>query len=185
MIFPCNEEGVYPAVESGELVVDDEGKVWRTAVRRWNRRTGQAESCPCEPYRAERISNGYYQVRVMFDKRRHAAAAHRLVWRVLHGPIPDGLTINHKNGKRLDNNPHNLELATYAEQVFHARNILRRGKLNQWGPNNSFVKLSTDQVRAICSRRADGVSAAALAREFGVNIRHVRRIVSGERRQYG
>lgn len=37
------------------------------------------------------------------------ALAHRVVWIATHGAIPDGWTINHKNGDRCDNRPVNLE----------------------------------------------------------------------------
>ena len=60
----------------------------------------------------------------MIDKARVNASAHRLVWRHFHGPIPDGMTINHKNGKKQDNRPENLEVMTYAEQTKHAIDVL-------------------------------------------------------------
>jgi len=35
---------------------------------------------------------------------------HRLIWEQAHGPIPEGCTIHHRNGNRLDNRLCNLEL---------------------------------------------------------------------------
>ena len=69
----------------------------------------------------------YLQVRTMIDGKRIHALAHRLVWFHFNGPIPPGLTINHKKGNKKDNRPEMLELATYAEQVRHAREVLKVG----------------------------------------------------------
>jgi hypothetical protein len=47
--------------------------------------------------------------------------AHRVIWEALHGPIPDGFEVNHKNGLKSDNRIANLELVTHAANMEHAR----------------------------------------------------------------
>lgn len=59
---------------------------------------------------------GYWQV--SFDCRTHLE--HRLIWVLANGVIPDGYTIDHKNGDRKNNRIENLRLATREEQL---RNI--------------------------------------------------------------
>lgn len=118
------EELVYPLVLSGELSIDEEGRVWRHAARRWDRWSQATRLIPCEPRRAEKDSGEYLQVRAMVDLRRANALAHRLVWRHFNGPIPPGLTVNHKDGKKKRNHPLNLELATYSEQQLHSIHVL-------------------------------------------------------------
>lgn len=126
------EELAYPAIESGELEIDEHGRIWRTSARRWNRWTKQTRTIPCQRRRAERPVGGYLQIRVMFDSKRAHALAHRLVWRHHNGPIPKGMTINHKDGVKTNNRPGNLELATDSEQALHAIAVLG------WHPELNF-----------------------------------------------
>jgi hypothetical protein len=119
------EERVYHAVVSGELTIDSAGMVWRVAARRWCRWTQSTVSIACSPRRAEKATPaGYLQVRSMVNGERANALAHRLVWRHFNGPLPDGMTVNHKNGIKADNRPNNLELATHSEQIIHAMRVL-------------------------------------------------------------
>ncbi len=119
------EEHAYQAVMLGELEIDDTGRIWRVAARRWDRWTNATRSIPCRRRRAEKRTGKYLQVRVMIDGVRSHALAHRIVWRHVHNrPIPTGLTVNHKDGDTTNNRPENLELATYAEQTAHQIHVL-------------------------------------------------------------
>jgi hypothetical protein len=93
--------------------------------------------------------------------------------------------VNHKNGQHADNRPTNLELATPVEQARHARQVLRRGRLDQFGPMNPMTVLTTEQIREICSRRADGELLTVLAADFGVRQQTISKIARGERRSRG
>lgn len=46
--------------------------------------------------------------------------AHRLIWQAVHGAIPEGMQINHKNGVKSDNRLANLELVTPSANTKHA-----------------------------------------------------------------
>ena len=48
------------------------------------------------------------------------ALAHRVVWIAAHGPISDGLMVNHRNRVRHDNRLENLELVTAAQNLAHS-----------------------------------------------------------------
>lgn len=69
------------------------------------------------PIRQPKSYKNYIQVRV--DGK--LILAHRIIWENLNGPIPDGLEINHINGKKDDNRLINLELVTHKENLSHAK----------------------------------------------------------------
>ena len=159
------EEMVYPSVTSGLLTIDREGRIWRAGRRAENR-----------------TPSGYLQVRLMLRGKRHHALAHRLVFRHASGAaIPDGLTVNHKNGRKDDNRPSNLEVATYLEQATHARRVLRRGRLDQSGAKNSMAKLSASNVAEIRRRRMAGEPLKPIALAFSISDRTVSKIALGQR----
>lgn len=121
----------------------------------------------------------------MWGGKRWHAMAHRLVWLHFHGRIPDGLTVNHKNGIWTDNRPDNLELATPSEQQIHALHVLRRGRVNQYGMNNAMVKLTPQQVGEIRARRACGELLESIAADYPVRMQQISRIARGDRRSRG
>jgi hypothetical protein len=53
--------------------------------------------------------------------------AHRIVWEMLNGKIPEGMVIDHINGIKSDNAPDNLRLATYSQNNANA-SVKRFGK---------------------------------------------------------
>ena len=157
------EELVYPAVLAGTIRIDSDGRIWRGAKR------------------AENDIGKYLQVRVMRDRIRHHALAHRLVWLHFKGPIPGSLLVNHKDGNGKNNHPDNLELASSSGNTLHAVHTLKRGRTaNQSGEANHSSKLTAQDVVAIRRRRAQGERLKAIAADFGVSDRTISKIARGQ-----
>lgn len=164
-----SERKLIAFVRDGTLEIDQDGRIWRVVER------GQAVRRTAE----KRLTSGYLMVRIMVDGKRIVGLSHRLVWQAHRGDIPEGMCINHKNGKKSDNRLNNLEVVTYSENQKHAH---RMGLIDQTSTRNPVAKLTDDQVKEIRRRRCNGERLAALAVEFGVSFQHVSRLARGDRR---
>lgn len=181
-----SEEFIYQAVLTGELEIMPDGTIWRVKKRVWDRWTGATVTRPCRRVRAERSSGRkgvYLQVSLMRDGKRVYALAHRLVWRHFKGPIPDGMTVNHRDGQKKLNPPGNLELATGSEQQVHAVRVLKTSRLaHQSGEANKMATLTDEQVAEIRRRRKAGEKLQAIADDYGIAMQTVSKIARGDRR---
>ena len=127
------------------------------------------------------MPRGYLQIRAVIEGKRVYASAHRLVWHYFHGPIPDGMCLNHRNGIKDDNRPENLEIVTYSENMHHAH---KNRLLDQRGERNPAARLSNQQVHQMRELYASGdYLQQDIAQRFGVAFQTVSKIVRGERRQ--
>jgi len=176
-----NEEIAYRAVAAGWIEIRLDGSIWRIAQRRRNRWNNMETVKPVMPHRIDAsVGVGYRAVSITIDTGQIRALAHRLVYRHFNGPIPPGLTINHRNGRKEDNRPENLELATYAEQVRHARDVLKVGRLDQNGTKNAMAKLTDEAVMEIRRRRGAGEKLSVIAADFGITDKTVSKIARGD-----
>lgn len=131
------------------------------------------------------LSNtGYLRVSLSTRASRNARkfSVHRLVYGAFIGPIPDGVTVNHRNGNKQDNRASNLELATMSEQMRHAvdMGLQPRQKGEARGPR--VAKLTEQQVRAIRARYTPHVvTARMLAADYGVTKGCIEAIVGRHR----
>lgn len=109
------------------------------------------------------------------------AGAHRIMYAITHGEIPDGLIVRHKCDNPPCVNPEHLEIGTHQDN-FADRD--KRGRAAK-GEKNGNVKLTqaqVDEIRATVGKRRDKVNGVhALAKRFGVTPTMVRLIV---RRKY-
>lgn len=112
-------DAVLEMIRQGVIEVRLDGTVWK--LRNLNAMPLAA------PRRVETKSKrGYLVVKVCIANKQFALSAHRLVWTVVNGPIPDGLDVNHKDGDRTNNSPSNLELLSRGDNHRHAYRELGR-----------------------------------------------------------
>lgn len=162
---------ILKAVEDGTLRIDEDGTIWR--LRNRHRK-------PCKPHRAEyMLPTGYLRVSATINGRRISVYAHRLFWTQLHGRIPLGRFINHRNGVKNDNRPSNLELVTSSENTKHAFTHL--GVEAAKGERSSQSKLTDALVRQIHKLRSQGLTYMAIAKELDsvVNTTSIGSVING------
>lgn len=126
-----------------------------------------------------RYSGGYLCARVKVGDRRRQVACHRVIWEHVHGPIPDGLEINHINAVKSDNRIANLEVVTTAENTRHARRLGLQPPTPR-GVDNPCSKLTPEQVLAIFDRvwtTTDPIPS--IADDFHISQEAVRSIRTG------
>lgn len=168
------EQIILSIVAAGELEIDSQGRIWRVAKMGGRPDRGAFATRPCPRVRGEYPDrSGYLLVTTTIRGVKTVTSAHRLVWTQLHGPIPDGLTINHRNGVKGDNRPENLELATYSEQRRHAIDVLNVNRNRPTGIKHPKTHLTESDVCQIRQLRAAGAMAKDLAVRFGLGAQAV------------
>ena len=145
--------------------------------------------------RAAENHHGYQNVSLSKDCVCRTYFVHRLVCEAFHGPRPDGMTINHKDGAKKNNRPENLEYLSHQENMNHAHAILNRiSPTRATGARNGSVarpenlcrgeghkssKLSDEHVRVVRLRLAEGVKQRTIATEVGISQTQIWRIKAG------
>jgi len=109
---------------------------------------------------------------------------HRLVYEMEVGAIPEGLTINHKDGNKLNNHSSNLEIMTFSENAKHAwrTGLARPCK----GEAHGRSVLDEMQVLTIITMpknpkngRGNGWKNSELSEHFGVSQTRINAIRNG------
>lgn len=168
MTMPSNhrqaERRLIVLVRDGHWRIDGDGRIWTSSGQRAEKWTPA----------------GYGMVRAMRNGVRVYGLAHRLVWQSIHGDIPDGLVINHRNGIKGDNRPENLECTTYSENTAHAHRMRLRDQRSDGNPGARITGQQAAAIRQMYA--AGGWTMAQLGERFGTSTQNVSKIVRGQRR---
>jgi hypothetical protein len=168
-----------PVVGWSGYEVSDSGQ-----VRSWRIGGNTKRERRDEPLlRAVRVNprTGYPTVDLSVHYRTRTVTVHRLVAESFLGPIPVGMTVNHKDGRKTNNCVENLEIISHRDNALHA---LALG-LYATGERAANAKLSNAAVRTIRSEyAAGGVSQSVLGRKYGVSKSLIGYIVTNRRRRH-
>ena len=125
--------------------------------------------------------HGYLYVELYNGLYSRTLAVHRLVLETYVGTCPNGMEACHGNGNRQDNRLENLRWDT---QSNNQRDAIKHGTascLRQNGENNSYSKLTEEQVKLIFHAYHDGAyTQQELADYFGINRATTGQIVRKE-----
>lgn len=126
-------------------------------------------------------TQGYRQVVLHKAGKRYRFSVHRLVLIVFVGEPPSlEHQANHKNGKKNDNRPENLEWVTRVENMQHALKFL--GWKHYPGEKNPACKLSDKDVEKIRGLKGKHPQSF-IAKMFGVCQTQISRIQRGVQRK--
>ena len=114
-------------------------------------------------------SIGYGQLRIRGVKKK----AHRVMFEVFVGKIPDGMCVCHKCDNRKCINPDHLFLGTHQENMLDG--VLKRRFRH---------KVSVEEVLEIRRLHMDGFSRKDLGRMFGITRQHAGNIINMRKRIY-
>lgn len=121
-----------PSFLSDEYLVSDEGYVLG--------KNGTTHLKPSKNWR------GYLIVNLMIDGKRKGIAIHTLVARAFCDGYKEGLTVNHKDGNKENNNASNLEWVTSKENTLHSIYVLGKNTIGKNNPNAKKIRMIKDDI---------------------------------------
>ena len=114
-----------PSFLSDEYLVSDEGYVL-------SKRDGT-------PLKYSINHRGYAIINICINGKRKGIAVHIMVARAFCDGYKDGLTVNHKDGNKLNNKSSNLEWITSQENTRHSIDVLGKNNKGINNPNHKEV----------------------------------------------
>lgn len=163
-------EGLYEATSDGRIF-GKERLVWNQRHQRY------------VPWKRKELkmgitNNGYYYVGLCKNGKSTSKTVHRLIALTFLKPTDLNLTVNHKDGNKLNNNINNLEMVTYSQNQQHARDT---GLAPSWkGSNNPKAKITREQAIEISNLYSTKkYSQKLLGEMYGLDQTTVSDIVRG------
>lgn len=165
----------------GSLEVSDRGRVRRGRLTYKTHSQQGTEFISYKPAKLlaqERLNSGYLAVAIYRSRKRQRLLVHRLVARAFVPGYKPGLTVNHINGDKTDNQSENLEWVTLSRNTALQ---WQTGLVDLRGDNHPSRVLNSEQVRAIKTMLKFGVKPPAIAPLLGVSTSTIYKISQGVR----
>jgi len=126
-------------------------------------------------------SHGYLNIVFRLDGKNLRYRVHEVIAFVGGLNLTHPLTINHKDGNKLNNKITNLETVTIKQNIIHAHKLgLSKAPL-VCGELSINAKLTLKQVKEIkITYQKGSISTRKLASEYGVSHTTIRRIINGK-----
>lgn len=158
-------------ISLGLLEIRADGSIWKLAIRDSLQRRKVIT-----PKRAEnRSKRGYLMVKMSMGGRHYLLSAHQAVYRMSKGGIPAGMDVNHKDGRKDNNHPDNLELTTRSANHVHAYRTGLRTAPPQIPPR--VIERIAEQAQQL---RSQGLSFSQIAKRLQVSQTTAFRAVRGK-----
>jgi len=125
---------------------------------------------------------GYFRIRLQGDHGSVTMKVHRLMVMAFIGDIPQGMTVNHKDGNKTNNSINNLEVLSNPDNIRHSyASGLRDGKV-LFGSSHGMSKLSEDQAIEIIMLCGLGIEKQRdIAKRYGITQANVSLIHLGKK----
>ena len=142
----------------------------------------RASATECWIWTRTKVSSGYGQI-ALPGPVHQVARAHRMAWRLTHGPVPDGLSVLHHCDNPPCCTPAHLFLGTHLDNMadMHRKGRASGGRTSRRGEESPAAKVTAAQVSEIRARRARGETGRSVAKAFGLSPAEVSRIKTGKR----
>lgn len=174
-----NYENFYEVDENGN-VYSLERKLFRETVFRNGKKAVQCYTVKAKTLKNYKAKNGYYVVNLSDGKELKQKYVHFLVAQAFIGERNGRLTINHKDGNKLNNNFENLEYCSYAENNKHAVEL----GLNKHNVHEFCLKI---KVSMVCPKTNLVLKTwnSILEAEKETKIKHISCAAKGKRKTAG
>ena len=124
---------------------------------------------------------GYMVISMSRDGVKKHPSVHRLVWEAFHGPIPDGMQIDHINTVRDDNRLENLRTVSPKDNQNNGLTLSNLTKANRRSFGRSVIQLDKDTGEVI----REWQCMVDAERELGICHRHISQCCYGKRNTTG
>lgn len=157
----------YPVWISEHYLVYPDGRVWSELNQKWLKAS------------MSRVSGYLIFGKSVTKTVGGSPTLHRILAHCFKGGIPEGMTVDHLDGDKLNNDLDNLEIVTHAENTKRAYAAgLAKGKKGQ---DNSGAKLTEEKAIRVFECLQNGWCNNSIAKQFDLHPRYVSLLRHGKR----